>query len=330
MIIFDKVSKQFGDGTVGVQDVSFEIKPGEMILITGPSGSGKTTLMKLLTKEYDPTAGEIIFNETPLSSIRPGKIHQHRRNIGVVFQDYKLLRDLNVWENIALALDILGLPQAEIEERVTDLLDLVGLTDKALLFPVQLSGGEAQRVGIARALAPAPKVIFADEPTGNLDAETSATIAALFSKINDMGTTILLSTHDNQILDQFKGRLLHLEKGSLTKDTGSKKSKSKKSESSSTKEADATKEETKENEMSDDHTAEETPKPNRVSRWLKGILPSKKSTPEKPKNSDDPSHEEHESSKKDASKKDKTKKSEKTDKTEKKDEELVTVSVERI
>jgi cell division transport system ATP-binding protein len=132
MIIFDKVTKQFGDDTIGVEDVSFQIAPGELVTITGPSGSGKTTLMRLLTKEYEPTTGEIIFNETPLSQIKSGKVHQHRRNIGVIFQDYKLLRDLNVWENIALALDIIGMPQAEIEERVTDLLELVGLTDKAM------------------------------------------------------------------------------------------------------------------------------------------------------------------------------------------------------
>lgn len=219
MIIFNQVSKVFADGTLGLQDVSLSISPGEAVLITGPSGAGKTTLMRLLTKEYEPTQGEILFKEQPLSAIRPSKIYQHRRQIGVVFQDYKLLPELNVWENIALALDILRIPQAEIEERITDLLELVELVDKAYLFPAQLSGGEAQRVSIARALAPAPQVVFADEPTGNLDPATSRTIAQLLGKINELGTTLLLATHDQGVLEALPRRTVILENGRLTHDT---------------------------------------------------------------------------------------------------------------
>lgn len=219
MIVFSEVSKVFFNGQYGLQSVSFSIDPGEMVLITGPSGSGKTTLMRLLTKEYPPTSGDITFEDTPLSSIKNSQAHHHRRRIGVVFQDYRLLPELNAWENIALPLSIIGKPQAEIEHRVTDLLELVQLPDKADLFPSELSGGEAQRIGIARALATAPKVIFADEPTGNLDLDNSKTVAHLLRKINELGTTVLLATHDVSVIDYFdKARHLQLEKGQIQSD----------------------------------------------------------------------------------------------------------------
>lgn len=232
MIIFESVTKRFGEESTALHDVSFQITDGELVVLTGHSGSGKTTLMKLLTKEYLPTEGEIIFNEMPLSQIGSGQLPHHRRQLGVVFQDYKLLSELNVWENIALALNIMGKPQSEIEERVTDLLRLVELVDKAFLFPSQLSGGEAQRVSIARALATAPMVIFADEPTGNLDPETSNNIAKLLQKINDLGTTVIIATHDVTVMDALtKERHLQLDKGRVVKDTGSKDTKPKKSDS---------------------------------------------------------------------------------------------------
>lgn len=221
MIIFDSVTKQFGDESIALQDVSFHISEGELVVVTGHSGSGKTTLMRLLTKEYDPTSGEIVFNEVPLSSIKPSQIHHHRRQLGIVFQDYKLLSELNVWENIALALNIISKSDEEVEMRVTDLLRLVDLVDKAFLFPSQLSGGEAQRVSIARALATAPKVIFADEPTGNLDPETSVSIAKLLEKIHGLGTTVIIATHDLSVMNVLtKERHLQLEKGKIVKDTG--------------------------------------------------------------------------------------------------------------
>ena len=223
MLQFQNVTKQFGDDTFALKDVSFSIDPGEFVFITGPSGSGKTTIMRLLTKEYQPTEGEIFFNHTALSDIPQRQTHLHRRDIGVIFQDYRLVFDLNVWENIALALEILGKSESEIEERVSDLLDLVNLGDKAFLFPSQLSGGEAQRVSIARALATAPQLIFADEPTGNLDPETSLHIAKLLKKINDLGTTILFSTHDSGILTHFAdARRMGLKNGSLAEDKEAK------------------------------------------------------------------------------------------------------------
>lgn len=220
MIKFDQVTKQFSDDSYALREVSFDITPGEFILLTGPSGSGKTTIMRLLTKEYTPTEGEITFGDTTLSELSKSKIHLHRRKIGVVFQDYKLLTELNVWENIALALNIIGKNEEEIETRVTDLLRLVNLAEKAYLFPSQLSGGEAQRVSIARALATGPSVIFADEPTGNLDPETSLTIARLLKKINELGTTVLFASHDISVLQALPDeRHIHLNQGTLEKDS---------------------------------------------------------------------------------------------------------------
>lgn len=218
------VTKQFAPDSYGVMDVNLEVEPGELVVITGHTGSGKTTLMKLLTREYTVSEGELYFNETPVHELKSGKVHLHRRQIGVVYQDYRLIKDLTVWENVALPLYIAGKHDDEIEQRVSDLLNLIKLTDKATHFPSQLSGGEAQRVSIARSLALAPELIFADEPTGNLDADTSKTIAQLFAKINELGTTVLLSTHDMTLLDVFTDeRHVQLEKGAVVKDSGSKK-----------------------------------------------------------------------------------------------------------
>lgn len=222
MIVFSNVTKQFGDNPPAVEDVSFEVEEGEFLFLTGHSGSGKTTLLKLLTKEYVANDGEIEFYGQPLSKVKNSKLHHHRRQIGVVYQDYRLLPELNVWENVALALEIIGKPQREIEERVTDLLDLVQLTDKAYFFPAELSGGESQRVGIARALATAPTVLLADEPTGNLDPENTVMIARLFNKIHELGTTIFFATHDLLVLDSLGHRRLKMEKGRLVEDAPAK------------------------------------------------------------------------------------------------------------
>lgn len=208
-----------------LNDVSFDIEPGELVVITGPSGSGKTTIMKLLTKEYTPSSGEILFNDINISKLHSSQVHTLRRKIGVVFQDYKLIPELNIWENIALPLAIIGKSQTEIEERVTDLLSLVSLTSRAFHFPKQLSGGEAQRISIARALSTGPSVIFADEPTGNLDRENSIQIAKLLSKINSLGTTVIFATHDHELLDIFEDmRHIVLKDGAIESDSGAKKS----------------------------------------------------------------------------------------------------------
>jgi cell division transport system ATP-binding protein len=226
MIEFSDVSKVFFNGQYGLKNISFTIDPGELVLLVGHTGSGKTTIMRLLTKEYLPTSGEITFDSTPLSKIKSSQVHHLRRRIGVVFQDYKLLPEYNVWENISLPLSIVGKKTEEIEKRVSDLLKLIHLEDKADLFPSELSGGEAQRVSIARALATAPPVLFADEPTGNLDPETSKTIVRLLTKINEMGTTILIATHDVVVFEALKNvRHIRLEKGELLEDSGAKKRK---------------------------------------------------------------------------------------------------------
>ena len=222
MIVFSSITRQFGDEVIAINDLSFTVDGGEMVLITGPSGSGKTTLMRLLIKQIDPSEGNISFNDKKLSELSPSEVPFHRRKIGVVFQDYKLLEELNIWENVALPLYIAGKSQAEIEERVTDVLKLVNMDDRAYAFPSQLSGGESQRIGIARALATAPKVLFADEPTGNLDSETTQTVVRLLQKINELGTTVLLATHDKNVLDL----LDHIRRVELVKNKIKKQKKS--------------------------------------------------------------------------------------------------------
>ena len=220
ILSFDTVTKQFTPDSYGVRDISFSVEPGEFLFLTGPSGSGKTTLLRLLLKEYSLSSGEIFFNDTPISGIRSGQVHHHRRKIGIVFQDYKLIPELNVWENIAMPLYVIGKREDEIERRVTDLLNLIKLPEKALHFPSQLSGGEAQRVSIARSLASGPELIMADEPTGNLDTDTAHSIIRLLHKINELGTTIIIATHDQSILKTFsKNRRLQIELGKLVSDT---------------------------------------------------------------------------------------------------------------
>ncbi len=221
MIEFVGATKIFQPAGAGVSDVSFQVEPGELVVITGRSGSGKTTLLKLLTSEYKLTSGDILFFGQSLAGINKKNLHLHRRRIGAVYQDGRLINELTVAENIALPLAIVGTKASDIQTRVSDLLKLVELENLAQLFPVQLSGGELQRVAIARSLALAPELIFADEPTGNLDEQTSLAVARLLKKINDLGTTVLLSTHDMAVLDLLKlERMIHLSEGKVVKDTG--------------------------------------------------------------------------------------------------------------
>ena len=200
MIIFSDVSKSFGTQDTAIKHFSLQINDGDLLVITGPSGTGKTTLMKLLIKEYEPSEGEIELDGEKYSQLKKKGIPELRRKIGVVFQDYKLIKEMNVWENIALPVYIQGKKDREVEERVTDLLNLVDLTDKAHLFPGQLSGGEAQRVSIARALACGPKIIFADEPSGNLDHSNSQKIGnLLFSCVKEKAKSLILVTHNHEL-----------------------------------------------------------------------------------------------------------------------------------
>jgi len=222
MIVFTNVTKQFPTGQVALDDVSFEVEPGEFVFLVGESGAGKTTIMRLLTKEMSPTQGVVSFLQKNLAELKKHAIPYLRREVSVVFQDYKLLPDRTVEENIRLPLEIAGKTAAEMKQRVDDLLDLVGLAEKKLHFPVQLSGGEAQRVSIARALAIGPKVVFADEPTGNLDHESSLIIGKLLHKIHELGTTVIMATHNMDVVRALKKREIHLHKGKIVKDTKKK------------------------------------------------------------------------------------------------------------
>lgn len=219
MIVFIHVTKTYPTGQTALSDISFEIQEGEFVFLVGESGAGKTSIMKLLTRDMLPSDGKVVVFGEDLSSMKKGKLPQLRRNVSVIFQDYKLLPDRTVSENIGLALEIIGMKKEEIQSRVKDLLQLVGLESKAEYFPRQLSGGEAQRVSIARALAIAPKVIFADEPTGNLDHDSAMQIARLFEKINSLGTTIIMATHNLDIVKALKKREIYLHKGAMVKDT---------------------------------------------------------------------------------------------------------------
>jgi len=288
MIKFQTVTKKFPNGTIAFENLSFDVDSGEMVMITGPSGSGKTTIMRLIIREYLPTEGEIEFDDQPLHKIKNREVPQHRQKIGVVFQDYKLINDLNVWENIALPLNIRHKSQEEIEERVTDLLKLIGLTDKALMFPCQLSGGEAQRVSIARALATGPKIIFADEPTGNLDKATSQKIIDLLTKINKLGTTLMLATHDQFVLDYLQAKTIDLTR--LSGDTVS--TKTSKKEKIEVEDLDEDIEEEKIEEKPEkikqkenkDKKKDKKQKSCRFTQFFKSIFSKKKSTKDKDKN----------------------------------------------
>lgn len=217
MIQFEKVTKKFGS-IVALKEVSFEIKKGEFVFLTGPSGAGKTTVIRLLLGEYLPSSGEIRVGEDKINKIPSRKLFLYRRKIGVVFQDYKLLEDKTVEENVALPLEIRNLSNREIKEKVKEILEQVGLTQRSHLFPAQLAGGELQRTCLARAIITEPEILLADEPTGNLDPKTSLEMIKLFKKVNEKGTTILMATHNREIVDSLKTRVIELEKGEIIRD----------------------------------------------------------------------------------------------------------------
>ncbi|OGI21566.1 MAG: cell division ATP-binding protein FtsE [Candidatus Moranbacteria bacterium RIFCSPHIGHO2_01_FULL_55_24] len=218
MIRFENVTKTFPHNPNVLENVSVSIMPGEFVSLVGPSGAGKSTLLKLISAEEIPTEGEVYFNERPVGKINRKHLPYYRRNIGTVFQDFKLLPQRTAFENVAYALEVDGVSTEEINAQVPEILDIVGLGDKMHKFPKQLSGGEQQRVALARALIHRPKVIIADEPTGNLDPRSTDEIIHLLLEINSFGTTILLATHNKGIVDNIGRRVIALDDGHIVSD----------------------------------------------------------------------------------------------------------------
>lgn len=217
MIKLTNVSKKFGDITA-LKNVTFEIGSGDFVFITGLSGAGKTTLLKLLLADIYPTEGKVIVFDQDTQKIKKSKIPEFRQEIGVVFQDFKLLNDRTVFENIALPLQVAGKKKEDVERHVKEVLELVGLSERVTMFPAQLAGGELQRVCLARAVVGNPKLLICDEPTGNLDPTTSWQIIKLIKKINKLGTTVLMATHNMDIVNSLKERVIQIEEGQIKKD----------------------------------------------------------------------------------------------------------------
>jgi cell division transport system ATP-binding protein len=210
--------KTYKTGVTAVQDVSLDIKKGEFVFIIGSTGCGKSTLIKMLYREEKPTSGIINIGGIDVGKLKNRNVYKIRRKIGVVFQDFKLLPKSTVYENVSFALEIFGLPNSEIHDKVLKALDLVGLKHKAKNYPNQLSGGEQQRVAIARAIVNGPKLLICDEPTGNLDEGTSMEIMKVLEEINKLGTTVIMVTHDTEIVDKMKKRVVLLDSGRIVKD----------------------------------------------------------------------------------------------------------------
>ena len=218
IIYLDNVSKSYSTGSPALNGVTLSIGKGEFVFIVGDSGSGKSTLIKLLLKELDPTSGTITVNGQVLNKLKRRKVAKYRRGIGVVFQDFRLLKDRNVYENVAFAQRVIQRPTRIIKKRVPEMLTLVGLAEKYKSKPDQLSGGEQQRVALARALVNRPSILLADEPTGNLDPKNSFEIMKLLEEINERGTTVLVVTHNREIVNAFKKRVITMKKGVIVSD----------------------------------------------------------------------------------------------------------------
>lgn len=218
MIFMEDVHKVYPNGVTALNGINVEIKQGEFVFIVGQSGAGKSTFIKLMYREEKPTKGKIIINDINLNQMKESRVPYLRRQIGVVFQDFKLLPKLTVYENVAYALEVIEESPRMIRSRVMEVLEEVGLKNKARMLPAELSGGEQQRVSIARAIVNRPKIVIADEPTGNLDPETSWGIMRTFEEINDKGTTIIMATHSKEIVDSFKKRVIAIEDGVIVRD----------------------------------------------------------------------------------------------------------------
>lgn len=218
MIIMKNVYKKYPNGVVASNGINVEIKRGEFVFVVGPSGAGKSTFIKIMYREEVPTSGDIIIDDINLATLRNSQVPNLRRKVGVVFQDFKLLPKLNVYENIAFALEVIEESPEQIHKKVNDVLGLVGLTHKSRMFPHELSGGEQQRVAIARSIVNTPQVVIADEPTGNLDPVTSWEIMEVLERINARGTTIVMATHNKEIVNTMRRRVIAIEGGLITRD----------------------------------------------------------------------------------------------------------------
>lgn len=212
------VSKIYPGGSVALQDINVRIEQGEFVFIVGPSGAGKSTFFKMLFREVLPSSGKVIVNGHDLVKMTDKEIPYFRRQLGIVFQDYRLLPDRTVYDNVAFAMQVIETPYRKIKRRVNDVLDLVGLRKRAHAYPTELSGGEQQRIAIARAIVNDPILLIADEPTGNLDPETSWEIMDIFCEVNKSGTTIVMATHDREIVDEMEKRVIAIEHGHIVRD----------------------------------------------------------------------------------------------------------------
>lgn len=218
MIDFKNVTKVYNNNVLALSNLNVHIGQGEFIFLVGPSGAGKSTFIKMLLKEIDPTAGSVTVAESDLTKLTRREIPYYRRKIGVVFQDFRLIQTLNVFENVAFALRVIGTSEKDIQKKVPAVLSMVGLSKKRDALPTELSGGEQQRVSIARAIVNSPSLLIADEPTGNLDPETSLEIMDILSDISRAGTTIVMATHAKDIVDSMKKRVIAIEKGVIARD----------------------------------------------------------------------------------------------------------------
>lgn len=218
MIYFDKVSKLYRDGTPALEDITLSISPKEFVSVVGHSGAGKTTLLKMLLAQEQPSQGSVFFESVDVHTLPKSSLHHYRRKIGMIFQDYRLIPNKTAYENIAFAMEAAGRPDDEIATDVPYILDLVGLGNKSHHFPSQLSGGEQQRVAIGRAIINQPDVIVADEPTGNLDPVNTFEIIEILKKINELGTTVLITTHNKGVVDSMGRRVITMENGRVVRD----------------------------------------------------------------------------------------------------------------
>ena len=218
MLIMSDVSKVYPSGSMALQDVNVHIEPGEFVFVVGPSGAGKSTFIKMLFREVLPTTGSIFVNGMDILALSPKEIPFMRRQLGIIFQDYRLLPDRTVFENVAFAMQVIEAPHRKIRRQVNNVLDLVGLRHRSNAYPNELSGGEQQRIAIARAIVNDPVFVIADEPTGNLDPETSWDIMEIFKEINSAGTTIVMATHDKDVVDAMGKRVIAIEQGRIVRD----------------------------------------------------------------------------------------------------------------